>query len=309
MKHLIVTHRDADGITSAISYAMCFLERNNKDISLSSILNVFDILDINYGEDIFKALDKKHYNLDNYESFVLLDFSLDIEIMRYLRNKFKEKFIWIDHHKLACENIEKDIKDITGVRNQDKAACLLVYDFFEKEIPEFAKYINDMDLWNWELENSKELFSGLRNLKDFFSEDLFEYVFELLHDSIFKLKKQDLIFRGQIILDYENDFIKYNCRLGGITEWQGYSTFVINATINPGKISDYILINQNFNSIDVVFVWYKTYLSNLYKISLRSRKTGNVDVSLLAFKFPEGGGHKNAAGFVVDDLYKTGIDF
>ena len=75
----------------------------------------------------------------------------------------KSKVIIIDHHKTAYENLN-------GYEflyfNQNNSGCVLSWKYLFKNepVPPLLKYIEDRDLWKWELEYTKEILCYLDSL-------------------------------------------------------------------------------------------------------------------------------------------------
>jgi len=297
-KSLIITHQDADGITSAIAYSSLFL--GPKIPTLKLILKNFDIIDINYSENFQTLLSSRNIKLTNYNKVILLDFSFPTQIMQDLRNEFKENFIWIDHHKKNYQKIEKELNNIkiNGLRDDSKAACLLVYKYFNKEPTNFARYISDMDLWTFLLPNSREFIAGLPSFETDFTTKQFEFVLYLMNDSKFNKKFKKIIKEGKIILKYQIDYIKSILGLGKIFIFEGYKTFIINTIFPAGQVSDSIFSEEKYKDIEIVIVWKKDYSTNKDAASLRSR---TINITPIAEKYG-GGGHPKASGVSLNNI-------
>ena len=66
-----------------------------------------------------------------------------------------EALVVIDHHKSAVV----ELHDISNtIFDMKKSGAMLAWEFFHpgKEAPKFIQYIQDRDLWQWELPYSKE---------------------------------------------------------------------------------------------------------------------------------------------------------
>jgi uncharacterized protein len=312
-KTLAVFHKDLDGYISALSYAIIIyniknkkinLEEINKDIYIPNIEELnkyFDFFYVDYNnENLLQKLERLNYNLNNYSNFVLLDFSCEIEIMKFLLSKFKDKFIWIDHHKRIYEKYEKDI-DVNGLRDLNNSACVLVWKYFNIKPPIIAKYIEDMDLWNWKLENSKEIlhtleikFNNLYNIDN-------NYFLELFKDNRFLCRQSELINLGTMIKLKINSLVTKDIISGKKIDFHNLNTYIVNSSIKPGEISENIFSNNKYNNIELVLVWYRSYKLNINKVSIRSRKDSNIDCSKIA-EYYGGNGHKNAAGFIIENI-------
>ena len=88
--------------------------------------------------------------LDNEGIIYLVDFSLPVRQMQ----KYAGKMVWIDHHRTAIEDSKKyGYSDILGVRDENYAACELVYNYLYKQSntapmqePAIIKYVGNWDI-------------------------------------------------------------------------------------------------------------------------------------------------------------------
>jgi len=312
-KILIISHRDADGITSAISYITNYLEINDISKSVKHIYKYADFIDFEYGEDLDLIFKKKKIDFSNYRQVVVLDLNIGLDRTLSLQKKFKENFIWIDHHKrpdndINKELIKKKIK-INGIRNHKFAACFLVWKFFNKGAPEFVKYIQDMDLWTFKLKDSTYFIAGLPNLKDKYNRKNIKYVFDLLDFDNFNKNKQKIIDKGKIVHEHERKHILSLLHLGKIIKFHGKKAFIINTIFLAGVFADVLfsLKDKKYKDVEIFIIWNKIYNTNKYKFSLRKRDTSDVDLSLIAKEYG-GGGHPAAAAFNLDDITKLKYD-
>ncbi|MCK9292571.1 MAG: DHH family phosphoesterase [archaeon] len=309
-KALIVAHRDADGITSAVSFAWNLLEKKKLPKNLENIYSVATFLDINYNEDVFKTFRDNSINLDDYCQLVILDFSFPIDILLKLKTLFKDNIIWIDHHKRADEDLDRllskrNIK-IKGLRKSNHAACVLVWKFFKKGAPEFVEYIEDMDLWKWDKLNSKEFIAGLVNLNGKFTKETISYVFNLIDFNKFENKKKKIINRGKIIIQHQKNYVNTIRKIGKKVEFEGYPAYIINTYFESGLILEYLKELEEFKDIEIFIVWHKIYEFGWIKVSLRATKESKADLSLISKKYG-GGGHPKASAFIIDDIKKIKI--
>ena len=131
---------------------------------------------------------------------VCLDFSYDNPTTRKLIEE-AEAFLIIDHHKSAMVELH-DISN--AIFDMKKSGAMLAWEFFHpgKEAPKFIQYIQDRDLWTWELAYSKEFSAAFDMVPWNFEEyEKFE------DDSVF----DDAIKRGSYILAYSKTVIKKVC--------------------------------------------------------------------------------------------------
>ena len=125
------------------------------------------------------------------KTVAILDFSYNnITIKNMIEEA--DGLIVIDHHKSAMI----ELHDISNTHfDMTKSGAMLAWEFFHpgKECPKFIQYIQDRDLWTWELEYSKE-FSAAFDMVPFEFEE-----FEKFEDSsVF----DDACKRGSYILAY-----------------------------------------------------------------------------------------------------------
>ena len=101
-----------------------------------------------YGIDYNETIDDSV--LDAEGIIYLVDFSLPVDQMQ----KYAGKMVWIDHHRTAIQDSKKyGYDDILGVRDDNYAACELVYAYLYKqssvfplEEPAIIKYVGNWDI-------------------------------------------------------------------------------------------------------------------------------------------------------------------
>jgi len=303
-KILIISHRDADGITSAVSYVWNYLESINVSKNIKNIYKYADIIDYENGEDIDNIFKKKKINLKNYSQLVITDLCFSLEKMLFFQKLFKDDFIWIDHHKRSDEEIDNKIKKkIKGIRDHKKAACFLVWKYFKKGAPEFVKYIQDMDIWIFKMEMSKEFNAGIENLKTPFTKKNINYVLKLLDFDYFNSVKEKIIEKGKTVLKSQKTHVVNLLYAGKIINFFNKKTFIINSEFSASIFSDvfFNLKDRKYKNVEILVVWHKNYKINKFKFSLRRRDSSKTDLSLIAKKFG-GAGHPGAAGFSLKSL-------
>lgn len=228
----------------------------------------------------------------NGKNVTIVDFSYPRETLLQMY-KTAESILVIDHHKTARENLDGidfcifDMEQ-SGAMLAWKALSPLCHSegVMEKSetfnVPGLIKYIQDRDLWEWKLPQSKEVSAALQSLPMTF-EDWEPY---LNNDNIADLKIQ-----GEAILRYQEQQIAkiVNSKLP-MTELAGYTVPCINTTTLISEIGNEISKGYPF-----AVMYFDTEDKRVY--SLRSAEDG-VDVSEIAKLFG-GGGHKHAAGFSV----------
>lgn len=213
------------------------------------------------------------------KNVAILDFSFSNKITKTMIRQ-SNSLIVVDHHKSAMIELH-DIPNACFDMNHSGAR--LAWDFFHpgKEAPKFIDYIEDRDLWKWELPYSKE-FSAAFSMVPFDFETFSEYE----DDSTF----DDACKRGSYILSYSKNAVKKMADKASLRTWQGQKAYIVNSSNWISEIGAKLSPDCDF-----VIIWYFNHDRNEYRVSLRSFHD-NVDVSEIAKRFG-GGGHKKTAGF------------
>ncbi len=229
-----------------------------------------------YGEELPDCTDKDVY---------FLDFSAPKDKMLQIARVAKSVTV-LDHHKTAEADLTELLRDnvIRGEFNMRRSGCILAWQHFNYDIPPpmVLQYIEDRDLWKFELESTRSICAAL------FS---YPQTFEFWHDNIIGCETSLLIEGGAILRQHNRqiDLLKNNANLEYLGSW---CVPIVNA--NYMFASD--LGNILSEGHPFAAVWYEANGRRYY--SLRSQK-GSTDVSIVAKQFG-GGGHENAAGFSVE---------
>jgi len=227
-----------------------------------------------------------------YDIVYMVDCSTTSENMKFLIENNK-KFIWIDHHAQKIWQVIEEIKDpILGLRDKGNihSACVLTWKYLypKKPVPTILKYIEDVDLWKWEMKDTDEITTSLdldckkdrEMLKNFFNENVWKSVINII------------IENGRKYINMRTKQIKEIMKNTVIVHWGGYRTAVINTPIHKSHTGDAIL-KENIN-VNIVLIW--SFNKDKVLCSLRS---SDVDVARIADKYG-GGGHRLASGFRCD---------
>ncbi len=217
------------------------------------------------------------------KNVAILDFSYDIATTKNMIQE-AESLIVIDHHKSAVV----ELHDVSNTMfDMNHSGAKLAWNFFHpgKEAPKFINYIEDRDLWKWELPYSKE-FSAAFDMVPFDFEE-----FQLYEDdSVF----DDAVKRGSYILAYSKTVIKKVCENAVERVYDGLNVLVVNSSHWMSEIGAHLSPKCDF-----AMIWYYDHASKCTKVSLRSFHD-HIDVSEIAKKHG-GGGHRKAAGFVLSN--------
>jgi len=273
----LVYHKDCmDGIASAFIANHVLSKRNE--------LTLLPIQYGNYQVEDFKA----------YDELFIVDFCLKEEELIYL-NERGICITIIDHH-ITNKDVFINTMHIENINfNFDisKSGAVLTYEYFEKidpSVKEFPKelflYIQDRDMWKWEMPNSKEISEALSFLvqkNDLLSFESAVYKFlnnrrKLIETGEFLLKKQ----QNDINVAIKEDKLKFTTLLD-------HDIVMLNATSLISEIGNTLCKTYN----RVALMYFITQELNVV-LSFRSLDT-LPDASILAKHFG-GGGHRNACG-------------
>ena len=219
-------------------------------------------------------------NVQGRDVFVL-DFSFPKPRLEAMRQAAKSLLI-LDHHKTAQE----DLSDFPGtIFDMSKSGARLAWEYFHPGqcLPKLLAYVEDRDLWNWELPESKDFLAYLDTLPfDFTIWD------ELAHIDGEELQK--LLISGRA-MNAKYDHLATQMAEGA----------------EPVRLSGVVGSKLNASSLFTSKLGELLYLSNgtfallwriekgLLCVSLRAKK-GSIDVAEIARQYG-GGGHEAAAAF------------
>lgn len=215
------------------------------------------------------------------KNVVVLDFSYDNVTTKSLIKSAKS-FLIIDHHKSAMV----ELHDVTCTRfDMTHSGAMLAWKFFHpgKEAPRMIKFIEDRDLWKWEIPYSKE-FSAAFDMVKFDFEEFDKY----LDDSEVDNAQE----RGAYILAYSKTVISKISKHASPRKIGGKDVLVVNSPHWMSEIGAALSPKCDF-----ALIWYYDHETHQVKVSLRAHHEDS-DVSEVAKRFG-GGGHRLAAGFVL----------
>lgn len=220
-------------------------------------------------------------DLKNNSEVYLVDFCYPKETLLGIVKQMKKVTV-LDHHKTAEADLQQiDLQKYPSLAvtfDMDKSGAVLAWEHFHYQaVPELLYYIQDKDLWRFELPHSKEFSAALRS---------YEMDFQLWDG----LAVQDLIREGQILLRYQDQLVNKLCSEARVVELNGYQVPVVNSGILQSEIGNSLC--KQFPQSPFAVVYYDSESERRYSL----RSIGEFDVSAVAKTFG-GGGHKNASGF------------
>ena len=211
----------------------------------------------------------------------ILDFSYPRETMLELIQHHEVTVL--DHHETA----EEAIGDLPGCRYDcTRSGAILAWQHFQPgaPAPEMLRYVEDRDLWKFELPHSREVDAALRSFPADFG------TWSALDD--LPCVVDELAAQGHGILRSNHRMAEMICANTVMVEICGHQTPTVNTPVLASEACE-MLLEEN---PDARFSAAYQDQDGRRKWSLRSRADSNFDVSKLA-KLLGGGGHPHAAGF------------
>ena len=149
----------------------------------------------------------------------ICDFSFKNDVTKKLIEE-ADGLVILDHHKSAMVELH-DIPD--AIFNMEKSGAVITWEFFHpgQDAPKFIQYIEDRDLWKWELPYSRE-FAAAFDMVPFEFEDFDKFV----DDSVF----DDAVKRGSYILAYSKTVVKKIAAKALPRKLAGHEALVVNAS-------------------------------------------------------------------------------
>lgn len=234
----------------------------------------------------FPAENRAHYDVDLTDKEVyIIDYSYPIDVVIDLEKKAK-KLVIIDHHisaKDAVTSIQEYVFDI----NHSGAYLAWQYFFPNEKVPKLIEYIEDGDLYNFALLDSRTLLAYIYILPlDFVVFD------KLASDLENELGYSNILKQGTLLRTVHERNVEYFANRAELVEFEGYTIYAVNANNIVASDLGALLYTKH-----APFALIFNYEKGQWKCSLRGN--GSVDLSKIAQKYG-GGGHHNASGFMIE---------
>jgi nanoRNase/pAp phosphatase (c-di-AMP/oligoRNAs hydrolase) len=218
----------------------------------------------------------------------IVDFSYPRTILEEM-HAAAESLTVIDHHITAQESLHG--LDYCHFDMSHSGAYLSwAFLFGEEDVPLLIRYIEDRDLWKWQLPSAEQILSAIDSYDKSFStwDSLNEKLDEPHSRSWFKLH-----IEGSAILRYNKQLIERLKKKEHTVKIGDDTIRAVNSPFFQSEIGAQLSRGEKYAA-----VYY--YDGEKYVFSLRSDEDGE-NVSVVAKKFG-GGGHKKASGFSVMNI-------
>ena len=213
----------------------------------------------------------------------MVDFVYPLETTKELIAKNK-RVTAIDHH-ISSKEVAKMTENYSYAVNNSGSVLSWIYFHPDKPVPKLLAYIEDRDLFKWNVLGSEAICAFV---------DSFDYDFliwdKLAGDLENEKGRVEYFDKGSIILKYQEELIQEFENGAKLVKFEGYDVYVANA---PHEFASRLGNNLAIKKPPIAIVWSEDKKG--VSVSLRSSDE-NIDVSKIAEKFG-GGGHKMAAGF------------
>jgi uncharacterized protein len=258
----------ADGFASALAIWQKYKDK-------------FIYLPVQYGQPC-PILKEEYVN-----QIFIVDFSYPLETMVELEERCNQLTV-IDHHDLK-EPYWVPREGNIFIYDDKHSGAILTWNLFNayEEAPLFFKYIEDRDLWKWQLPNSREFSAGL-NLESMDFELWNRYIED-------PLDIQETIRKGYIILKYINQQVENLGKKAVIcTDNENRKYALINSCLFQSELGEWLNKNANIDYADIFFINDKGQFVH----SLRSGKANVTEIA----KLHGGNGHPSgkSAGYTED---------
>ena len=318
MRYLLIYHKDDnDGLISGalINKWLKFTYKKDADITLcpSTYSELFELWESGEVANSWN---------NEYDYIIMTDLSFnEVSAMKYLKNTFKNHFIWIDHHAPAIKaSIKEGYGGLEGYRDTNQSAILNAYRYFydplnitreNGTLPNVLRVLSAYDSFSYEREGYEFDYVEAVNLGANSMYELdFDKCTQMLNDILY-YDYTEYVWKASI----NNDYILANLEKCGkiIQKYERQKNKKIITDYGDG---DWFIENTNRKCI-VLFMQGQTSLimfdsvKHLYSNAavFKRTSTGNWTMSLyntntndnfhcgeyLKEKY-KGGGHSGAAG-------------
>ncbi len=221
----------------------------------------------------------------------ILDFSYPLETMLELTKAHPGRVQLIDHHETAQRNL---LGKVPGCHiDPSHSGAYLAWQWWsgEDEVPLLIQYIEDRDLWKWEMRHSREISAGLdsqpKNLEHWTR--ISGYPTQSPSKSE-KTAMATLAAQGQAITRNNQQQVERIVQYALEKEIAGHLVPVVNTPVLASEACEALL--EKHQEAPFAAAWYER--EGQRKWSLRARPGFEVD---RVAEQMGGGGHPHAAGF------------
>ena len=230
----------------------------------------------------------------------ILDFSFKPAALQAAWDSAPLRVITLDHHKSMAENYdgwgvsrrvigsgwykEKRLNNcLYSARYEpDHSGAVMAWGYFHlSDAPLLLQYVEDRDLWKWDLPASKEINAYIQILSKNFA------TWDGLNVALTKMPER-VVGYGRVVLEHQQTLIEQAARQVIFGTLYDVPVAICNSSVLHSEIGDHL---HGLYPERVAVIWHQGPGSE--KLSFRSR--GDANAKALAEMFG-GGGHQHAAG-------------
>lgn len=197
----------------------------------------------------------------------------------------------IDHHITGLGRVVE--WKVPHIFDENKCGAVLTWEYVHPDtsVPEMLLYVQDRDLWDWNLENSREISAATYSYPQAFK------TWDEMHDQFEQGLKSQLIREGETLLRAKEMMVtRKSWQMPTMVKIGDYVVPAINVTENESEIGNALCLKYPDCPFAAIYRdIHEQDGTTRRRWSLRS--IGEFDVSVVA-KLYGGGGHAHAAGFM-----------
>lgn len=223
------------------------------------------------------------------DRILIVDFSYKREVLDRIVAEVEWLFV-IDHHKTARAELEGC--DYAWFEEDYSGAMMTWFYFFpDKATPYAILYVQDRDLWRFDLTGSNAINAMLWTYPRHFS-----FWQELMEDMESASVRSDMAKSGQVLLDAKQRIVESTARRAVPMVLADQPVWAVNASVYFSEIAHHIAETKDPDHCVAGAVYF---IRQDGKVQFSLRSLEGVDCSHIA-KHYGGGGHAQACGFETD---------
>lgn len=228
---------------------------------------------------------------------LVLDFCFAPHFTQKLK-RAAASYLVLDHHSSA---LQENGHDPSCYFDLGHSGARLAWDFFNSLAepdgalspsspppPLMIDFIEDRDLWRWQLPHSKEFAAVVDTLP----QTVEAYAHFLHQTQADPSLIPGSILRGADMCLYRDNIINQLVKTAARRSWLGFRVMIVNSSLLQSEIGNAVAANDD---CDIAIVWSYDAFDKSCRLSLRSSKDLDPNLGTIAKQFG-GGGHIRAAG-------------
>ena len=229
-----------------------------------------------------------------FTDIIMVDVTVPVEIIKtWLFYGIKVQIH--DHHETAIKSLEQfilaDNLNLTLNLDVRYSGAVLAWRYFHSGIvmPWFFRYIQDRDLWQHVLSNTKEINAAIRS---------HPCTIEAMEDFFFSMDSPAILIKaGTYLLAERGKVIAALATQAKVVQFLEYKVPVVQAAYYTSEVAE--LLYTKYKEYPFAVVWFYLKPKTEIHFSFRSLKDSGFNVAKVALKLG-GGGHPNSAGVTVE---------